>query len=68
MNTGNQQTSIASEAVTVVPTWVWALAALAILVVVVLTQENGSLLSASAAQFLHEVTHDGRHALGVPCH
>ncbi|GAB3760543.1 cobalt transporter subunit CbtB [Nocardioides ginsengisegetis] len=68
MNAGNQQASIGSEAVTVVPTWVWALAAIAVLLVVLLTQENGTLLSASAANFLHEVTHDGRHAFGVPCH
>jgi hypothetical protein len=51
-----------------VPAWAWALAALALAAVFVLTQENGTLLSASAASFLHELTHDGRHALGVPCH
>jgi hypothetical protein len=51
-----------------VPAWVWALAAFALLTVFVLTQENGTLLSSGAATFLHEVTHDGRHALGVPCH
>jgi len=25
-------------------------------------------LSAGAAEYLHELTHDARHALGVPCH
>ncbi|MDT0196689.1 CbtB-domain containing protein [Arthrobacter sp. AB6] len=30
--------------------------------------ENGSLLSPATAEFLHEATHDARHALGVPCH
>jgi len=51
-----------------VPAWAWALAALALFSLYVLSQENGALLSASSAQYLHELTHDGRHALGVPCH
>lgn len=45
-----------------------ALAALALLGVLFLLQENGLLVSSGAAQYLHEVTHDARHALGVPCH
>ncbi|QLQ09926.1 MAG: CbtB-domain containing protein [Nocardioidaceae bacterium] len=53
---------------TKVPAWAWALAALAVFAVYLLLQENGTLLSASAANWIHEVTHDGRHALGVPCH
>jgi len=68
MNAGSKHTSITATAVIIVPAWVWALAAVAVLMVFVLTQENGTLLSASAAHFLHEVTHDARHALGVPCH
>lgn len=51
-----------------VPTWAWALMALALFATYLLLQENGTLLSAGAAEWLHEVTHDGRHALGVPCH
>jgi hypothetical protein len=51
-----------------VPAWAWALAALALFSLYVLSQENGALLSASSAEYLHELTHDGRHALGVPCH
>lgn len=47
---------------------VLALVALALISVVFLLQENGTLLSASAANYLHEATHDARHALGVPCH
>jgi hypothetical protein len=50
-----------------VPAWAWALAAVSLLAVFLILQENGTLLSASAANWLHEVTHDGRHALGVPC-
>jgi hypothetical protein len=51
-----------------VPTWAWALALGAVFALYLLTQENGALLSASQAQLLHELTHDARHALGVPCH
>lgn len=51
-----------------VPVWAWAIAAIALFAVYMLLQENGTLLSAGAANWLHEVTHDGRHALGVPCH
>ena len=51
-----------------VPVWAWALAAVALLSLFVLTQENGALLSAANAEYLHELTHDARHTLGVPCH
>ncbi|QWZ06533.1 CbtB-domain containing protein [Nocardioides panacis] len=52
----------------VVPVWAWALAALALLAMYVLLQENGALLTADQAMYVHEITHDARHALGVPCH
>ncbi|GAA4737472.1 hypothetical protein GCM10023350_21850 [Nocardioides endophyticus] len=45
-----------------------ALIAFALLSVLFLLQENGLLLSSGAASYLHEATHDARHALGVPCH
>ena len=51
-----------------VPTWAWAVVAIALLALYVLLQENGALLSAGQASYLHELTHDARHALGVPCH
>jgi hypothetical protein len=51
-----------------VPAWAWALAAIALFSLFFLTQENGALLSAAQAEYLHELTHDARHALGVPCH
>lgn len=51
-----------------VPAWAWALAAFALFALFVLTQENGALLTAAQADYLHELTHDARHALGVPCH
>ena len=51
-----------------VPTWAWLLLAFALFTIYFLSQENGALLSAPAAEMLHELTHDARHALGVPCH
>ena len=36
--------------------------------VAVVSPSNGALLSADQAAYLHELTHDARHALGVPCH
>ncbi len=41
---------------------------LALLSVLFLLQENGMILPTGAAQQLHELTHDARHAVGVPCH
>jgi hypothetical protein len=51
-----------------IPTWAWALAAAALFTVFLILQENGTFLSADQAGWLHEFTHDGRHALAVPCH
>ena len=59
------RTSVAPVAV---PAWAWAVVAVALLALYVLLQENGALLSAGQASYLHELTHDARHALGVPCH
>ena len=50
-----------------VPALAWLAVAFAVTVVYLLLQENGAVL-ASYAEYLHEFTHDGRHALGVPCH
>ena len=51
-----------------VPVWAYLLAAVAVFALYLISQENGALLPAAAAEYLHEVTHDARHALGVPCH
>jgi hypothetical protein len=66
MNASN--TSSASKSAVTAPLWAWALMATALFTIFILLQENGALLSGPAAEFLHEVTHDARHALGVPCH
>ena len=46
----------------------WALMALALFAVHILLQENGILFSDQIAEYLHEFTHDARHALGAPGH
>ena len=59
---------VAAPATIRVPAWAWVMAALALFTLYLLSQENGALLPADAAQYLHEFTHDARHALGAPCH
>ena len=50
-----------------VPLWSWLVLALALVAVYALTLENGATLQAGA-NVVHELFHDGRHSLGVPCH
>ncbi|MCU1355872.1 MAG: hypothetical protein JWM89_1290 [Acidimicrobiales bacterium] len=50
-----------------VPALAWALVLLGTLALYVMLQENGALLHHSW-MVAHELFHDGRHALGVPCH
>jgi hypothetical protein len=47
--------------------WAWLAMALALAMAYVVLLDNGALLRSSAA-FAHELFHDGRHFLGVPCH
>lgn len=50
-----------------IPRWAYAVALVALLITWLVLQENGVALG-HAAESLHEFFHDGRHALGVPCH
>ena len=56
------------------PWWGVPVAVLAAALLWVVTFENGQLLdlvganAAASGNFLHELFHDGRHLLGVPCH
>ena len=45
----------------------WLATLLALVVLYAVTMENGVVL-ADGARHLHELFHDGRHLLGVPCH
>ncbi len=53
-----------------VPTSAWLALALALTALYAVTFDNGFLSSqvSSSAMLLHELFHDGRHLLGVPCH
>lgn len=45
----------------------WALAALSLLLLAyVVTLDQGGV--SQSGTYLHELMHDGRHLLGVPCH
>lgn len=50
-----------------VPAIAWAAVVIATAWAFLMLQENGTLLTHSW-EHLHELFHDGRHALGVPCH
>lgn len=50
-----------------VPRWAFAAALAGLLITYLVLQENGLALG-HASEMLHEFFHDGRHALGVPCH
>lgn len=49
-----------------VPVWAWALLALSLVLSYVMLQENGLMMDNWMT--VHELFHDGRHALGFPCH
>jgi hypothetical protein len=68
MTTAASASAVSPSTSVHVPVWAWALLAFAVFALYFVSQENGALLSAPAAQMLHELTHDARHALGVPCH
>lgn len=61
------ETTTAVPDVIAIPAWAWLVLALALATVYALTLENGATLRAGAT-VLHELFHDGRHFLGVPCH
>jgi len=50
------------------PWWAAIVVPLALFIAYAVLQENGVTFSGGFAQTVHEFFHDGRHALGVPCH
>lgn len=50
-----------------IPVWAWLVVAFAAMAVYALTMENGAVL-ARHSTVLHELFHDARHFVGVPCH
>jgi hypothetical protein len=59
--------SLAAAAPVRVPALAWVGVIFGLAAVYLMLQENGALL-ATSWETLHELFHDGRHALGVPCH
>jgi hypothetical protein len=53
-----------------VPSWAWLVMMLALGMLYAVTFDTGFVSShvASSSMYLHELFHDGRHLLGVPCH
>ena len=49
-----------------VPLWAWMVLVVALFGSYLMLQENGLLTS--HWETMHEFFHDGRHALGFPCH
>ena len=62
----HQHDAVALQPISV-PLWAWLAAVVALLGVYTLTMENGLAL-AQGAERLHELFHDARHFVGVPCH
>ena len=52
------------------PQWVWPVLFFAIALLYAVTFDSGlvSARVATSGLYLHELFHDGRHLLGVPCH
>lgn len=57
-----------------IPLWSWMITALLLVMLFLLLSASGELLTpllgqaAGVTNYLHELAHDGRHLLGVPCH
>jgi len=53
-----------------VPVWAWLAAAMAAALFWTVMMEAGGVSAAvgQGGPYLHELFHDGRHLIGVPCH
>ena len=58
------------ESAAPLPNWAFAVLAGSVLLLWLVTFEAGPVSEAlgQASSFLHELFHDGRHLIGVPCH
>ena len=52
------------------PLWAWPVLALTLAMLYAVTFDSGfvSARVTDSGMYLHELFHDGRHLLGVPCH
>ena len=67
MSSTPQVQPAASSVRIAIPAWAWALALLALFALYLVAQDNGAVLS-GLGNTTHELFHDARHALGMPCH
>ena len=60
----------ADHASVALPIWAWLTAAAAAALFWAVMMEAGAVSTAlgQSGPFLHELFHDGRHLIGVPCH
>jgi hypothetical protein len=60
----------AAQPSTALPIWAWIVAALAVTLFWTVMMEAGAVSAAlgHGGPFLHELFHDARHLVGVPCH
>lgn len=67
------QNSLAAE-FPPIPIWIWPVLALLVLLAFAVGFDQGQLLepvlgkAAVTGNYLHELFHDGRHLMAVPCH
>jgi Probable cobalt transporter subunit (CbtB) len=63
-------TAAARNTAVTLPAWTWLVMGLALGLLYAVTFDGGFISSrvATSGMFLHELFHDGRHLLGVPCH
>ena len=66
----NRTLAPATDTGTTLPVWAWLAAAMAAALFWTVTMEAGAVSAAvgQSGPFLHELFHDGRHLIGVPCH
>ena len=70
METTEAPAAHSGTAVPALPIWAWLAAAVATALFWTVMMEAGAVAAAvgQSGPFLHELFHDGRHLIGVPCH
>ena len=62
--------AVADDSAAPLPGWAIPVVGMAVFVLYLVTFEGGVVSQAigQAGNFVHELFHDGRHLIGVPCH
>lgn len=65
----NSTEAPAAQPGTALPIWAWLAAAVGVLLLWTVMMEAGAATAVGqSGPLLHELFHDGRHLIGVPCH